>query len=732
MFIRVVYFFVLQAVVCSLLPVFVWADIIVDNEPGPPVYTESGVWSLSSGTGYRGGAYRYSTQAGAFATWTPYLPHDRQYDVYAVFRTGTNRAEDANYTITHAGGTTVIQVSQYSSSTSVVEVHLGPFDFNAGANSSVRLDAVTDGKVYVADAIIFRSSSDDPPMIFPADRFPVRPLFSDSVQVTAVITDDDAVATASLTYTTTLTTTAQTLPAFDDSTHGDGAAGDGMYGAVIPPQSGGTTVTYSFTAQDTIGQESGSPTQSYTVSATPFPEFRAIWTASWWSGFLNQDEANDWVDTCRANNINALVPEVRKIGDAYYDSALEPRASNITGGASYDPLGYTLQIAHDTSGGKKRLQVHAWFVTHRIWMNSVGDLPSGHILLQHPEYEMIKYDGATDPDSRWLDPGHPGTGEHNVAVILDCLSKYDIDGVHLDYIRYPGKDWGYNPTSVERFNTLYGRSGTPATTDTLWSDWRRECVSLEVKKLYIKMWMIRPNVLLSAATQAYGNYNNFEESGPYASTLQDWVGWLHEGIIDYNMIMNYKDETQWDNFQGWVDRTLAEDDRRGSVPGVSASRVTTVQGTMDQLLYIRSRGADGMNIFSWRGEVSGNTIGETREQFYAALKNQVFPTWVDPPATPWKADPTTGIFEGTVTFQGQPVDHAEVWIEGHPDTRTVTDGSGWYGILDVPVGHQTLHFAKQGLRDVLVPSPIPNAGDIVTVYTELEQETGTASWWLFE
>ena len=705
------------------------ADVVVDNEAGQPVYAETQTWSTSTGTGYRGATYRVSTSAGATATWTPNLARGQRYEVVAVFRTGTNRPSDARYTIAFDGGTSTVQVSQYAAVSSVVEMPLGRFDFAAGTGGSVRLEAVTGGMPYIADAVIFRTSVNDPPMIRPAARTPVRVMTADTVRLTAVITDDDAVTSAIVAYSTSTTPTVAWVPALDDGNHGDGAADDGMYAATIPAQSTGTTVSWSFAARDGAGQETSSPAESYPVYSEPFPEARAMWGTSWGPGFLNQAEADDWITTCRAANMNMLLPEVRKIGDAYYDSSVEPRANNITGGASYDPLGYLIQAAHDTSGGKPRLQVHAWFVMHRVWMTASGTLPAGHVLLVHPEYEMVKVDGSKDPDMLWLDPGHPGTVEHNLAVVLDCLGKYDLDGYHFDYIRYPGgATWGYNPKSVERFNTLYGRVGIPATTDTLWSDWRRECVNLEVRKIFVKAWKLKPAAILSAATFASGSYTYLENSGAYTSAYQDWARWLREGIIDYNMIMNYVVDTNPAQFQGWVNRSLAEDGGRGSIIGIGAHASTTVQGTVDQLKYCRGQAADGMNIFAWRSEVSGNLAGETRAQFYDALAGQVYPTPVDPPSPPWRASPTTGFLEGTVLSQGQPVDHASVWIEGHPETQTVSDGSGWYGILDVPVGNHTLHFSKPGLDDTLLPAAMPASGSVVTVDATMGGASGVP-WW---
>ena len=90
---------------------------------------------------------------------------------------------------------------------------------------------------------------------------------------------------------------------------------------------------------------------------------------------------------------------------------------------------------------------------------------------------------------QFLDPGHPGAVDHNVAVILDCLSKYNIDGINLDYIRYPElRIPGYNPVSVARFQHVHRHVPTADDHGPQWCDWRRECVTHEVKKIYVQMW----------------------------------------------------------------------------------------------------------------------------------------------------------------------------------------------------------------------------------------------------
>ena len=183
--------------------------------------------------------------------------------------------------------------------------------------------------------------------------------------------------------------------------------------------------------------------------------------------------------------------------------------------------------------------------------------------------------------------------------------------------------------------------------------------------------------------------------------------------------MNYVDDAGTARFLGWANCSVSRNVRRGSIVGVGAFLHSSVQNSIDQLLYVRSSGAAGMNIYDWGSEVAGNKKGETREQFYAALKDQVFSSWAEPPSAPWKTSAAECVFEGTVTQQGKPVDHARVWIDGRPETETVTDGMGWYGILNAPAGSHSLRSAKKGTCEGLVTGAVSQPGKVVTVNLSL-------------
>ena len=244
---------------------------VVDNDAGAPGYTETGAWTTSASPGYLNGTYRYVIVPGAAAsaTWRPTLPQSRMYSVYAIYRQGSNRTTSAPMTITHTSGTTVVRLNQNDPASAMVETFLGDYWFGAGSAGSVRMDSGGEPGAYIADAIAWRTPTDPPPSIATVTRSPVNPTSSDSVVVTATITDrgiisgNGLISSAALHFRTTPPGTNAVVQAFDDGAHDDAKAGDGIYGALMPPQPDATTVRLYYSAWDDAGQETSSPVQTY-------------------------------------------------------------------------------------------------------------------------------------------------------------------------------------------------------------------------------------------------------------------------------------------------------------------------------------------------------------------------------------------------------------------------------------------------------------------------------------
>jgi uncharacterized lipoprotein YddW (UPF0748 family) len=361
------------------------------------------------------------------------------------------------------------------------------------------------------------------------------------------------------------------------------------------------------------------PTAAASAEALDPPELRAVWVDAFHDGFKTPQQVDDLVAWARDANLNALFVQVRRRGDAYYLKSFEPRAEDPDLAPGFDALQYLIEQAHQ---GPRRIQVHAWLATLPIW----GERDTPPLAPNHPfnlrgpsagpadTWLMYRDDGeawasAGTSGIYYLDPGNPEVQSYTTEVYLHLLRNYDVDGIHLDQVRYYDGNalrWGYNPASVALFNTRFGLdpSNQPAPTDPLWIAWRREQVTALVRRIYLAAKAIKPNVAVTAAVVTWGkgpqSADDWERQAPFASVLQDWRGWLDEGIVDYLLPMDYYreagEQSAW--FDTWTQWQVSHAGKRGVVLGMG-SYLNTADGALAQLGRARALGALGVALYSY-------------------------------------------------------------------------------------------------------------------------------------
>ncbi|MBC9889396.1 MAG: family 10 glycosylhydrolase [Opitutae bacterium] len=140
------------------------------------------------------------------------------------------------------------------------------------------------------------------------------------------------------------------------------------------------------------------------------PEFRAVWASLLGPGLRSPEEIRQLVDAARRANLNTIVAQVHREGAAMFRSRLAPRHVSIAGRPSFDPLATLLKEARDTSEGKPRLSVHAWFNVFRIGPQDdyLKSSPKP-IALAHPDWYTRNRAGELQFE---LDPGRPPVGRY--------------------------------------------------------------------------------------------------------------------------------------------------------------------------------------------------------------------------------------------------------------------------------------------------------------------------------
>lgn len=351
------------------------------------------------------------------------------------------------------------------------------------------------------------------------------------------------------------------------------------------------------------------------------PELRAVWVDAFHHGIRSPSEAAQLVADAKRLHLNTLIVQVRRRGDALYTGGLEPPLDDPAYDPSFDALAHVVSVAHDAG-----LQVHAWINAMPVWRDEAPPKDARHVFNRHgpgaagAQCWLTSTRGGTRkfPVGYFLDPGHPAARDHLVAVYLDIVRRYDIDGIHFDYIRYPetegpalprGADVGYNPVSVARFQRELRRKGVPLPDDEAWTRWRREQVTGLIRRIAIEARAIKPRLKVGAAVIAWGappaTDGEFENTAPMQRVFQDWRGWLEEGIIDLAVPMNYArehDERGRSYYDGWIAWEKRNKSDRHVAVGVGGY-LSAPEGVLAQIGRARSAEggprADGVSLFSY-------------------------------------------------------------------------------------------------------------------------------------
>jgi uncharacterized lipoprotein YddW (UPF0748 family) len=292
-----------------------------------------------------------------------------------------------------------------------------------------------------------------------------------------------------------------------------------------------------------LATAAASPTYVPSAITPPAPlrEFRGVWVATvdnidWPSrpGLTvaeQKQELTAILDRAAQLNLNAVIFQVRPACDAFYASGIEPWSPFLTGTMGrapspfYDPLAFAISEAH-----ARGLELHAWFnpfrATHPA---SKSPISPDHVSRTHPGF-VRRYGQYL-----WLDPGDPDAREYSLRVIMDVVTRYDIDGVHFDDYFYPYKDKDAAgrdiPFPDEESWRRYGVSSRLSR-----DDWRRENVNGFVSRVCQAIHTAKPWVKFGISPFGIwhtGNPPQVKGSSSYDMLYCDSRKWLANGWLDY-------------------------------------------------------------------------------------------------------------------------------------------------------------------------------------------------------
>jgi uncharacterized lipoprotein YddW (UPF0748 family) len=299
------------------------------------------------------------------------------------------------------------------------------------------------------------------------------------------------------------------------------------------------------------------------VTQSPTPLQRGLWVLA--EGHQRVLEHPDRIRTLieDAGLLGAtdLFVQVLRGGRAWFESSLAdsgPYHALVEAGGM-DTLSELLRQAHAAG-----LRVHAWVNVLSLarnrkapWLETLGRDAAlvdkrGRSLLDYPSFDLPQPDRRyyrMGTPALYLDPAAPGVAELVAATFAELLVRYpDLDGLHLDYIRYPdvlpfvpgtrfgvGLDFGYGAATLARFRSETGLEaplGDSTRNANRWDEWRRDKLTGLVSAIGERARAARPGVELSAAVWTYADRG-------YLVLGQDWRRWLEDDLIEFAVPMAY-------------------------------------------------------------------------------------------------------------------------------------------------------------------------------------------------
>lgn len=372
-------------------------------------------------------------------------------------------------------------------------------------------------------------------------------------------------------------------------------------------------------------------------------EFRAAWIATvsnidWPSrpGLpVDQQKAEliAILDRAKALRLNAVIFQVRPGCDALYLSSSEPWSEYLTGRMGqapqpyYDPLAFAITEAH-----RRGLELHAWINPFRARHTSAkSPVSENHISNRMPG--LVRTYGK----QLWLDPGEQATHDYSVAVILDIVKRYDVDGIHIDDYFYPyrekdasGRDIPFpDDASWKRYVAAGGKLER--------DDWRRNNVDRFVERMYREVKATKRFVKVGISPFGIWRPNNppgIRGFDAYASIYADARKWLVNGWCDYFAPQLYwplsrKEQSLPVLFKWWTQQSSKG---RHVWPGINSTVVGELPAAemVNQIAAIRKAKPGAGQIF-WNMK----SLMNNKARLVETLQKDSFPEAALVPEIPW-------------------------------------------------------------------------------------------------
>ncbi|MCQ2957984.1 MAG: family 10 glycosylhydrolase [Candidatus Gastranaerophilales bacterium] len=310
----------------------------------------------------------------------------------------------------------------------------------------------------------------------------------------------------------------------------------------------------------------------------------------------SKSEMGKYFDKLKQSGITTVYLETINAGYAVYPSKYAPQ-NPLTKGR--DILSWAIDEAH-----ARKMKVQAW-----IWVFAVGNdrhnkiigKPNdyvGPVLEKHMKWALLGENGNFRPKNQpefWIDPSDKEGRQYLIDVACEITKKYNVDGIQLDYIRYPFQSndnlMGFNHNSMEQYSAKTGEKlfQNNYATNIMWNKWKEENINTFVRKISANTKNIRKDLKISAAIFSKPQANRLN------TIQQNYENWINNSYIDFLTPMSYS--TSVEALNNNLSCLMPQNEGCLIYPGVALKHVNQT-GLLKQITSIREHGFPGVSFFA--------------------------------------------------------------------------------------------------------------------------------------
>jgi uncharacterized lipoprotein YddW (UPF0748 family) len=362
--------------------------------------------------------------------------------------------------------------------------------------------------------------------------------------------------------------------------------------------------------------------QDFTPTVVPQPprqEIRGVWITSNDLDILkDRAKVRDATTKLRQLNFNTVYPVVWNSGYVMYPSPVAQRNGIqpfvYRGSEGHDILADLISQSHS-----QNLLVVPWF--------EFGFMapPTSELALNHPEWLTQKQDGSQISNSAagevvWLNPFHPEVQQFIRDLVLEVVTKYDVDGIQFDDHMSLPREFGYDRYTVNLYAQEMNTTPPTSPDDPAWVAWRADKITAFMVQLNQAVKAQKPNAIFSVSP----NYYDFA----YKLQLQDWLGWVRLNIVDELVMQVYRHELS--SFAAKIIRPEIEEVQQMIPTGIGImaglrNRPVSLQQIQSQVRAAQGRGL-GVAFFYYESlwDLAPEPVAERMAGFQSLFPNPAF------------------------------------------------------------------------------------------------------------